>query len=489
MHMNKKAAWGTAVVVLGAVYGGATWYLGERAQSRYQQALEEVRALLGDDALVSHSYERGFWTSNAQAVLQWTLPAADDADAAAATPAQTLRLTLGSTVRHGPLVGARMAAAVVDTRMVLDGIDDSVRQLFTKASAPTLTTVHHFSGSNDLTLELPAGELGEGDNLLRWQALRYQMALSADRSVVRGDMVWPEVTLRIHDDGLDGADDTDDADSTAAREPSNITVALQGTRGQFDVRLEDGLWLLTPGWSKGRMDKVSVLQEPMGGAQKTLATLQDVVFDAAIERTGDLLGWSASMQTKGRIGPIDFDALGLTEKVSRIDVEAVRMFQKALIMAYRSEASSSAAGLVQEDVWSQLLVQAAPRLLAGLPSYAVELKATLEGKEGNLQYGAQIKSVPEQALVDAQGWGAALLKSSVLNANLRLPKTWIPLIAKSMGEDAPKDDEINAMLGMAQAQGYLTQESDSIVSAVQLDAGKFLLNGKTVELPSLGSRD
>lgn len=487
--MNKKAALGAVAVLLGTLYGGTTWYLGGRAQSSYQQALEEARTLLGAGAVVSHNYERGFFTSHAQVVMQWTLPAAEGADAAAAAPAQTLRLTLGSTLRHGPVVGARLAAAVVDTHLEFEGLDDNIRQLFAKTSAPTLTTVHHFTGGNDLTLELPAGELAEGDNLVRWQALRYQMALNADRSVLRGDMVWPEFTLRVHDDGLAGAeDDAEDTEGTAAREPSNITVVLQGTRGQFDVRLEDGLWLLTPGWSKARIDTVSVLQQPVGGAEKTLATLQDMGFDAKIERTGELLGWTASMQTKGSIGPVGFDALGLNEKVSRIDVEAVHMLQKALISAYRSEASS-AAGLVQEDALGQLLVKAAPRLLAGLPSYAMEVKATLDGKEGSLLYGAQIKTAPEQALVEAQGWGAALLKSSVLNASLRLPKNWIPLIAKSMGKDAPKEDDINTMLGFAQAQGYLTQEADSIVSSVQMDEGKLLLNGKAMELPSLGGQD
>ena len=50
----------------------------------------------------------------------------------------------------------------------------------------------------------------------------------------------------------------------------------------------------------------------------------------------------------------------------------------------------------------------------------------------------------------------------------------------------PAPDELNALLGMAQAQGFLTQETDHIASSVQVDAGQVRLNGKTMQMPQLG---
>ena len=50
----------------------------------------------------------------------------------------------------------------------------------------------------------------------------------------------------------------------------------------------------------------------------------------------------------------------------------------------------------------------------------------------------------------------------------------------------PAPDELNALLGMAQAQGFLTQETDHIASSVQVDAGQVRLNGRTMQMPQLG---
>ena len=42
-------------------------------------------------------------------------------------------------------------------------------------------------------------------------------------------------------------------------------------------------------------------------------------------------------------------------------------------------------------------------------------------------------------------------------------------------------------LGMAQAQGFLTQETDHIASSVKVEAGEVRLNGKTIQMPKLGA--
>ena len=44
--MSKKTALGAAVALAVVAYGGATWYMGQRAQASYNEALEEVRKFL-----------------------------------------------------------------------------------------------------------------------------------------------------------------------------------------------------------------------------------------------------------------------------------------------------------------------------------------------------------------------------------------------------------------------------------------------------------
>ncbi len=493
--MKQKAVWGAAAVaVLCASYAGATWYMGQRAQSRYQEAVQDLRQWLGEEALVSQSYERGFWTSHAHLVLQWKPPADEDADQAAA-PGQPVRLTVDSTVRHGPLAGARLAAAVVETRFGLDGLSERARTLLQKTQAPTITTVHHLGGSSDVALLVPAGELQEGENQVRWEALRYDVAVNSDRTHLSGEMAWPGLNLRMPKHSKpealpDGDDDEADPDEMALddeadTQPATVSVAMQGARGNFDMRIENGLWLLAPGTSQMQMDQFTVNVQKEGEQDKALAALKNLVFKATVASKDHLLGWDVAMTTKGAIGPLQFDALTLHETVDRIDTQAALAFQKALLSIYRVPLDERAS-LVPDTVMQDTLMPVVPPLLAGLPSYKVDIKATVAGQEGGLGYGARIKSVPDDAVVQEKGWGQALLKHSVLDANVRLPKAWIPLIAQAVDKKLPSPEELDAVLGMAQAQGFLKQEADHIASSVQMDAGQFLLNGKPMALPGLG---
>ena len=135
--MSKKNIVGAAVVVVLAAYGGATWYLGESARRHYEEALEEAKGFLGPQAVVSHMYERGFWTSHARLVLQWSAPTS--ADANDAPPASPIRIAVDSTLRHGPLAGARLAAAVVEYVAPQYGQPSASRQRTAHRSEPVLT--------------------------------------------------------------------------------------------------------------------------------------------------------------------------------------------------------------------------------------------------------------------------------------------------------------------------------------------------------------
>ena len=41
------------------------------------------------------------------------------------------------------------------------------------------------------------------------------------------------------------------------------------------------------------------------------------------------------------------------------------------------------------------------------------------------------------------------------------------------------------MVGMAQAQGFVKQEADQLITAVRMEGGKLQLNGKALDLPML----
>ena len=89
---------------------------------------------------------------------------------------------------------------------------------------------------------------------------------------------------------------------------STMAMAFVGLRGDFDVRIEDGLWLLAPGTSQGRLDKLTVELQEQGAQPKALVALQDMDFKAAIERKDAVFGWNVTMQSKGKIGPMALDS-------------------------------------------------------------------------------------------------------------------------------------------------------------------------------------
>lgn len=493
--MNKKAVLGTAAVLVVAGYGAATWTMGERAHSAYQEALEEVSKLVGPEVLVSQQYTKGFWSSQGQLVLQWTPPAAEedeaadaedaakDGAAAKAVPPQPVRITVENTVRHGPLAGWRLAAAVVETRVAsVEGVDDNVRKAFAKVSAPTLTTVRNLTGSHDIALAWPAGEVGDGEERVRWQPVDYRMHLNADRSRLNGDFAWPEFAMDFQNTNADSDEETAAAETPLER----FAVVLQGMKGDFNVQLDDGLWLLAPGSGKGSFGKVTVTRAPAaaaaaGAAPEPLVALQDLSYVATIARTGGHLDWVSSMRGKGNIGPLALESLELNESFKRIDVEAVKLVQKALLDAYKADAGTALTAT--ESPVSAALMEAVPKFMAALPAYAMKLSAKVDGEQGELEYGAELKSVPDAAQIAEGAWAPALLKSSALYASVRLPKAWLPRLAQAAGQKAPKPEDIDAMLGMAQAQGFVKQEAAHLTSAVRMEDGKVVLNGKPIDVP------
>ncbi len=484
--MNKETVWGTAAVVLVAGYGAATWYMGERARSSYQEVMNDMGKLLGPEVLVSQQYTKGFWSSQGKLVLQWTPPASEDeqdASGATATAAAqpAIRFTVENTVRHGPLAGWRPAAAVVETRLIaVEGADDHVRKTFAKVSAPTLTTVRHLTGSHDFALALPAGEVGEGEELVRWQSLVYRMKVNAGASRVHGDFDWPEFTMDV-------ADKSEDDDRPAAAPAQRLAFALQGMKGEFKVQLEDGLWLLAPGSGKGTIGKLAITRAAGAApgvapaAPEPMVALRDLSYGVTIARNGAHLGWVTTMQGKGSVGPVALESLELNETVSRIDVEAVKLVQKALLDAYKTDPSTAVAAV--EAPWIASLMDAVPKFVAALPAYAMKLSAKVDGEQGELEYGAELKRVPDAVQIAEGAWGPALLKSSAVHASMRLPKAWLPRLAQAAGQQAPKPEDINALVGMAEAQGYIKQEAAHLTSAVRMEDGKVVLNGKAADLP------
>lgn len=485
MNNKRVGTVAAAVAVVLAAYGGATWYLGQRAQAGYQDAVAELRKALGDGAVVSSDYDKGFFSSKARLVLQWAPPATQEG---APAPAP-LRLVVDTAVRHGPLAGARVAAAVADYRFTLEGLDDQARASLAKASAPELRSVHHLAGSHDVHLRLPAGEAAGGDGVaLRWQEMVSDFAIDRGNHRLQGSFRWPEFGMTgIPDAAAQAAaeeEEENDGDETASAEPVERTsITVEGMEGTFDYVPIDGLWGVGPGKSDVRVARMLATVQPAeGGGSRPMLDVKNAAGSYVIDATDSVLGVTTTMNAAGRIGTLDFESIGLEEKIQRIDIEALRNFQRMLLDGYRAGGLAQAMASMEER-GAALLTENAPRLVAALPAYSMKMKATYQGRTGQLEYGGEVKRAPSDAEVAQSGWMSALMKTSELQGSARVPKAWAQPLVQSMGRpDAPPQD-VDAMVAMAQSSGYLVQDGEFLTSAIQWKPGQLTLNGKALPVP------
>lgn len=457
--MSKKAVIGSAVAVLLVAYGGGTWYAGQRAEVRVQEVMAQASELLGDAAKLTYEYKRGFFTSHLNTVLEW-----QESSAGA-----TIKVIADSTVRHGPLAGARLAAAVVETKLTsVEGLDDETKAIFAKTSAPVLTTIMPLTGGYDYRLAVPAGQLGDETNAITWKDMQYSLDFNGDKSLYAVSVSVPGIDMKI-------------AASPEAGEAEVTTFKLDSMSIQGEFRPQDGLWLVSPGNSKGTIKSIAASAGP-NGTEKSLINWKDLSYTTVVAREGEHLSVTSDIKTLGTLGPVSFDKIALNERLSRLDAKAVRALQDYLIKTYQAGKNTQALEVDQlaED---PAIKSAIEGFFAALPAYQVTLSATRKGEDAELSYGMGIGSAPDAALIASGGYEAALLKVGTFDVSAKLPKAWLVEIAEQVMGQKPEQAQIDAMVGMGEAQGFLVQQEKYLTSKLRIAAGRLELNGKEMPMP------
>ena len=506
--MSKKTWVAAAVALVVAGYGAGTWYSGDQTQKAFADAAAELRHAVGKEAVVTETYEKGFFSSQAKWVLEWTpsAPKAEAAEhdgdevepapaaAAPATPPKPMRLVMNSDIRHGPVAGGKLAAAVVESRFALEGLDEQAKQPFAKASMSTLTGVRHYSGSSDWRFALPAGEAADKGVTVRWADMAYDVSMASDQKTIRGEFKWPELVIAglskpAAEEELDLELEEDDEEAAseakaavaAATPAEQMTIAVKGMGGSFNTVMIDGLWGVGPGKMQMQAASAQVINQKADGQPETVAEFKDITADTTMEADAKTLSISNHVKSVGRIGPLAFESLGYEEKIQRLDLDALRSFQQMLLEGYRQGGLAKALE-PSEGQMAALMEKSAPQLVAALPAYQMKLKASYQGNAGEVAYGAEVLKAPSAEQVAETGWMPALLKGSALNASARLPKAWLANIAKASGQEMGPE-EIDAMVEMATGTGFARVEGDFLTSNLLVKDGKMNLNGVLKPLP------
>ena len=476
----KKTAWAAAAVAVAAIgYTGASWTLGQQIEQRYTEEYDRVLPMLGTDDVVSHDYERGWFTSIGRTVLEFEVPQElfesqnERAQAPAASEAEarfrTVRLHLEDRVRHGPLPGWRIAAATVKSRLTaVEGIDEALRQAFANAKAPYLDTLFAFDGSFHGNFVLPAGEVRHPTLLAQWQQFDSAFDATADSNRVKGSLNWPQFTM------------TPAAAAGTPAEP--VRALMRGMSGDFEFEQpQDGQsWLSAQGSYKGRIDEISVRRAADGAsAQAPLLACNDVQLDSRSTLDGALLNAQLNTTSRGSVGGLGIESLRLNGTLDRLDIAAVASLQGLLQPA--SDPTLPGA----DEQTGTAVQQAIEQLLVAKPAYAFKFSAALGGQEGELGYRLAAVDAPTQT-PSALPPGAPLnlLLLSLLSqrlegeATLRLPKSWLPAIATAAGDPNLSAESMKAVLNGLVAQRMLMQDAQAWHAELKLKQGAVLLNGR-----------
>ncbi len=452
--MNKAAAVAAGVVVLlGAGYLGATAWTGQQAEGRYRQQLAQVQVRLPFVSITEQKYDKRFFASTSTTTLQFGCPTVG------AKPPPTATIT--STIRHGPVAGGTLAAAVVDSQLRIGGGDADAQRLiaaFGNGVPLTVRTVVDLGGRSRSTFMSPAARLPLGAaGEFVWQGLSGDMESGPDGRSVVYRLKSPGLTL------------TDPAHQVSVRFGA---LAFQG-----DGQAITPAGPLMVGRVQGTLDAMEVSGGAAGESAK--AVFSGLAFTSSTALDGELIGGTASFNGAGAIGDVKLDKIEMKVSMKRLHAPTYqRLMETANKELYRCDSPGMAANLIalQAKMEKDLLalLQHGPQM--SLDRLAVESG----GQTAELSYAFGIEGVTEAD--SKQPLPALLMTRAHVRAATRLPLAWVRKLSQAgpsrLKGGIPDPATLDVMLEQAQARGYVIRDGDYVKAEMALADGMVTVNGK-----------
>lgn len=451
--MNKKTGIGAAViVVLGVAYVAASWWLGGFVENAYSQRLAQAKERLGADWITQESYRRGIFTSTHTMVLKVPLPASGQGAAS-----QVIEIHVRDDIRHGPVAGGQLAAAVDRTRIErIDGMPPAWRAAFKLDGTLQAETVFGFDGGYRAHVTLPGGTFAapDGDRKATWQPARYDVQGTAGNKKISGTLKLPGLT----------------AESRAGN-GQKLELALGKTAAVFDFDASGPQWLFPPGHASAQIDRIDVrATAENGGAAGTRSLLQlaPVNWEATIHSTAGLAGYRQKWVGRGAVGSFALEHIEVDEALDRLDEKVLADAQPALMQLSREKDPQA---LLLQAVKLEPYLR---RLADAGPSYALRLQATLNGQPGAVAGRVSLDPAPKEAAGAQNMPLPSRLQGAV---SLHVPKPWLPVIAQALDEPGVTAESLAGELAPYVAQGLLLDTGDAYTAEWHYEHGRVSVNG------------
>ena len=484
--MGKLGAVAGGVVVLGAVYAGSGWWLGQKVERVLPAETVKVAERLGARDIKPGAYERGLFQSRATSVLTLDVslppepgrepeiePGASVQDqilkGMEAGRKLTLQVHLVQTVKHGPLAGGRPAAAVIETRVDhVDGLDADMRRALAKTQAPWADTVVGLDGSVHTHAVLPAGEIvpspetkagaaapneaGDDDapagtpfaGRLSWQEGVIDVRTAANRRDQDIVMSWPGGTMEVPVGDGPADDDENDDEGTgpgAARQPHDgpagstgrMTLTLNGLSAQVKQQLIDpDLWLFAPGRYTMQLDDWSMKLMPpqaSGGKDMVIFRLSELQGQGEGTLGGRLFSQVDHAEGKLMVMNTPLDSLVMDSKMASLDVDAMRPVQELLQALGRTDDPRK---VLPDEAHARTLLQG---VAAASPDVKFDLAAAAGSESATL--GMSARMTPMRTGPQQRPLVADLMQSLTARATVTLPKAWVARMQERFNANNP----------------------------------------------------
>ena len=484
--MGKLGAVAGGVVVLGAVYAGSGWWLGQKVERVLPAETVKVAERLGARDIKPGAYERGLFQSRATSVLTLDVslppepgqepeiePGASVQDqilkGMEAGRKLTLQVHLVQTVKHGPLAGGRPAAAVIETRVDhVDGLDADMRRALAKTQAPWADTVVGLDGSVHTHAVLPAGEIvpspetkagaaapneaGDDDapagtpfaGRLSWQEGVIDVRTAANRRDQDIVMSWPGGTMEVPVGDGPADDDENDDEGTgpgAAWQPHDgpasstgrMTLTLNGLSAQVKQQLIDpDLWLFAPGRYTMQLDDWSMKLMPpqaSGGKDMVIFRLSELQGQGEGTLGGRLFSQVDHAEGKLMVMNTPLDSLVMDSKMASLDVDAMRPVQELLQALGRTDDPRK---VLPDEAHTRTLLQG---VAAASPDVKFDLAAAAGSESATL--GMSARMTPMRTGPQQRPLVADLMQSLTARATVTLPKAWVDRMQERFNANNP----------------------------------------------------
>jgi uncharacterized protein YdgA (DUF945 family) len=406
-------------------------------------------------SITEQTYDKHFFTSTSRTTLQFGCPAGGK-------PLPTATIT--STIRHGPIAGAALAAAVIDTEVRIAAGDDDGKRLVAAfgAAAPLAAhTVVALDGRRSTsTLTSPAVRVALGTGAeLEWQGLTGEVGANGDGRAVTYRLKSPGLTI------------TDPAHQASMRLAG---LALQG-EGQAIAPGSP----FTVGSAQGSVDTVAI--SGGGAASPMKAAFNGLAFTSTTALDGELVGGTSAFTGTGTVGDVKLDKIEMKMSLKRVHMPSYqRVMETFTKEVYRCDAAGKAPDLaaLQAKVQGDLMA-----MLRHGPEVSIDRIAVESGGlTGELSYGFGVEGVTEGDA--ALPMPALLMAHGRAHAATRLPIAWLRRLSQTSAAQlqgrVPDPASLDVMLESAQAQGWVVRDGDYVKGELSFAKGALTVNGKAL---------